>query len=216
MTTSERPSQAGATTLLVLIVDRSGSMESIRQDMEGGIKTLLAEQAKEQGRCLVTLVQFDDRYEMLAEGAPVAELLPYRLVPRGTTALLDAIGRTISHVRAGVEALGPAERPGHIIVAVITDGLENASKEWSHLQVMDSVKARVAEGWHFTFLGADQDAIQEGGRMGVAADSSLTFSGSSDGAREAVHAASASMGRMRRGESKTLAYTEDERHRSAG
>lgn len=215
MTTPKKSSNAD-TTLLVLIIDRSGSMESIREDMEGGIKTLLAEQAKEEGTCLVTLVQFDDHYEVLAEGTPVAELLPYRLVPRGSTALLDAIGRTISHVRAGIEALGPAERPGHIIVAVITDGLENASKEWSHLQVMDSVKARVDEGWHFTFLGANQDAIQEGGRMGVAADSSLTYGASPTGAREAARSASASMSRMRRGESKGLEYTEDERRRSAG
>jgi hypothetical protein len=76
---------------------------------------------------------------------------------------------------------------------------------------MDSVKARVDEGWHFTFLRANQDAIQEGGRMGVAADSSLTFGASPTGAREAVHAASASMGRMRGGESKTPKYTEVER-----
>ena len=70
---------------------------------------------------------------------PAAELVPYRLVPRGSTALLDAIGRTISDVRARIEALDPAGRPGHIVFAVITDGLENASKEWSRLQVMDCV-----------------------------------------------------------------------------
>ena len=65
--------------------------------------------------------------------------------------------------------------PDHVIVAVVTDGLENSSVEWSHLQVMDTVKARVAEGWDFTFLGANQDAIEEGSRIGVAAASSLTI-----------------------------------------
>ena len=106
--------------------------------------------------------------------------------------------------------------PGHIIVAVITDGMENASKEWSHLQVMDSVKARIDEGWHFTFLGANQDAIQEGARIGVAVGSSMTYAATPTGTREAVHAASASMGRMRRGEAQTLTYTEEERRRAAG
>jgi uncharacterized protein YegL len=216
MGNSKKAGHAATTTLLVLVVDRSGSMESICEDMEGGIKTLIEEQAKEDGTCVVTLAQFDDHYELLAEGVPASELLPYRLVPRGTTALLDAIGRTISHVHASVESLDQVERPGHIIVAVITDGMENASREWSHLQVMDSVKARIDEGWHFTFLGANQDAIQEGARIGVAVASSMTYGATPSGTREAVHAASASMGRMRRGEAQTLTYTEEERRRAAG
>jgi Mg-chelatase subunit ChlD len=203
-------------TLLVLIVDRSGSMESIREDMEGGIKALLSEQAKEKGKCLVTLAQFDDHYELVADRVTVAKLDSFRLVPRGMTALLDAIGRTISHVRAQVQALDPAKRPDHVVVAVITDGLENASQEWSHLQVMDSVKARIAEGWHFTYLGANQDAIAEGRNMGVAPDASLTYAATATGTREAMSATSASLGRMRRGESQSLEYTEDERRRSAG
>jgi type IV secretory pathway TrbL component len=94
--------------------------------------------------------------------------------------------------------------------------MENASKEWSRLQVMDSVKARVDEGWHFTFLGANQDAIREGGAMGVAARSSMTYAATSTGTREAVRAASASMGRMRRGEAEDLEFTDDERRRAAG
>jgi Mg-chelatase subunit ChlD len=216
MTTAKESATAKDTTLLVLIVDRSGSMESIRTDMEGGIKTLLAEQAAEAGTCLVTLAQFDNVYELVTDGVPVAELDAFRLVPRGSTALLDAIGRTISHVRAQVEALEPKRRPGYIIVAVVTDGLENASTEWSHLQVMDSVKARIAEGWHFTFLGANQDAIKEGRGMGVAADSSLSYTATSVGAREAMSSTSASMRRMRRGESQSLEYTEEERRKAAG
>jgi Mg-chelatase subunit ChlD len=206
--------KAAETTLLVLVVDRSGSMESIRSDMEGGIKSLLEEQAKETGRCLVTLAQFDDVYELLVEGVPVAELEPYRLIPRGTTALLDAIGRTISDVRARIEALQPSNRPGQIVFAVITDGLENASKEWSRLQVMDSVKARADEGWHFTFLGANQDAIREGGGIGVPQASAMTYAASPAGTREAMSSLSSSIGRVRRGEATKLEYTEEERKRS--
>jgi Mg-chelatase subunit ChlD len=215
MTPSKKTTTAAETTLLVLVVDRSGSMESIRSDMEGGIKTLLEEQAREAGSCLVTLVQFDDVYELLAQGVPVAELEPYRLIPRGSTALLDAIGRTISDVRARIEALDPNRRPGHIVVAVVTDGMENASKAWNRLQVMDSVKARISEGWDFSFLGANQDAIQEGGSVGVAAGASLTYDASAAGTRSAMSGLSASIGRVRRGETAKVEYTDQERRQAS-
>ena len=216
MSKTEKGKKAAETTLLVLVIDRSGSMESIKEDMEGGISSLLSEQAKEKGTCLVTLAQFDDVYELLADGVPMPELEPYRLVPRGTTALRDAIGRTIAHVKGRLDGLAVEDIPEHVMVAVVTDGMENASREWSRLQVMDSVKARVADGWDFTFLGANQDAIAEGGNLGVTADSALTYAATKDGTREAFVAMSSSMGRKRRGEAKSLQYTADERRRSTG
>lgn len=214
MTTEK--SQKHDTTLLVLIVDRSGSMETIREDMEGGIKALLAEQAAEPGTCLVTLAQFDSEYELLFDAIPAAELGDYRLVPRGTTALLDAMGRTISTVRDRLDQLPAGARPGHVVVAVVTDGLENASQEWTRDAVMKAVKDRIDAGWHFTFLGANQDAIQEGERLGVNADASLNFAASPEAARSAVGSLSASMGRMRRGQASGVSFTEEERRRSAG
>jgi hypothetical protein len=84
------------------------------------------------------------------------------------------------------------------------------------MHVMDSVKARIAEGWDFTFLGANQDAIEEGGRLGVAADASLTYTASPTGTREAFRAVSNSMGRRRRGETESLEFTEEERRRASG
>jgi Mg-chelatase subunit ChlD len=216
MGTAKKNTRAENTTLLVLVVDRSGSMESIRDDMEGGIKTLLDEQAKEKGACLVTLAQFDDTYELVVEGVPAAELEPYRLIPRGSTALLDAIGRTIGHVKGRLDGLDPAQRPGEILFAVITDGMENASREWSRMQVMDSVKARISEGWDFTFLGANQDAIQEGRHLGVDPNASLTYEASPTGTREAFSSMSNSMRKKRRGESKSLEFTQEERRRASG
>ena len=75
--------QGEESTLLVLVVDRSGSMQSIKEDMEGGIAALLAEQGEQEGTCLVTLAQFDTEYELVADAVPAAQLEPYRLVPRG-------------------------------------------------------------------------------------------------------------------------------------
>jgi uncharacterized protein YegL len=204
------------TTLLALVVDRSGSMSSIKDDMEGGIKTLISEQAKEEGNCLVTLAQFDNVYEVLADCVPASEMVPYELVPRGTTALLDAIGRTIASVHSRIASVDLEKRPTHVVFAVITDGMENASVEWSRMQVMDSVKARSAEGWHFTFLGANQDAIQEGGGLGVAAGSSLTWEQSQRGTQEAMSSLSASVRRVRSGQSQNLEYSEAERKAASG
>jgi uncharacterized protein YegL len=215
MTTKKSPAK-NDTTLLVLVVDRSGSMEGIREDMEGGIKTLLADQAAEPGKCLVTLVQFDTEYEVLFDGVPVAELRDYRLVPRGATALLDAMGRTISTVRGQLDALPEGKRPAHVVVAVVTDGLENSSREWTRQAVMEAVKDRIDAGWHFTFLGANQDAIQEGERLGVDPNASMNFQASPEASRAAMGSLSASVGRMRRGEAAGLSYTEEERRRAAG
>ena len=216
MSSSENGAEKAGTTLLSLVVDRSGSMTGIRDDMEGGIKTLIEEQAKEEGACVVTLTQFDDEYEVVADSVPAAEMEAYRLVPRGRTALLDAIGRTIAMVHSRIEKMGQKDRPTNVIFAVITDGFENASCEWSRLQVMDSVKARTAEGWHFTFLGADQDAVQEGRGLGVDADSSLTWDKSARGTAGAMKTYSNAVRRVRSGESQALAYTEAERKETSG
>lgn len=214
--TTKKNLTKGDTTLLVLVIDRSGSMETIREDMEGGIKTLLAEQAKELGQCLVTLAQFDTEYETLFEGVPVAELRDYRLVPRGSTALLDAMGRTISTVRARLESLPREKRPTNVIFAVVTDGEENSSHEWTRDAVMSAVKDRIDAGWHFTFVGANQDAIQEGERLGVGPNASINFAATAAGSRGAMSSVSDNIGRVRRGEATGLSYTEDERRRAAG
>jgi Mg-chelatase subunit ChlD len=213
--TNNNPKKSTETTHLVLVVDRSGSMELIRSDMEGGIASLLKEQAAEPGICLVTLVQFDNEYELLCSAVPIAELTDYHLVPRGMTALLDAIGRTIAEVRERFRDVPTEDQPS-VVFAVVTDGLENASGEWTRDQVLAAVKERVDAGWNFTFLGADQDAIQEGGRLGFDPDSALTYDKSAVGAAMAMRSLSRSVSRRRRAESTKMGYTDDERRRSSG
>lgn len=167
------------TTLLVFIIDRSGSMESIQDDMQGGIASTLKERIDTD--TVVTLAQFDGDYELVAERTPIKDLAPYRLMPRGNTALLDAIGRTITSTKYWLDETPEQERPERVMVVVVTDGMENASREWTRLQVTDAVSARMAEGWNFTFLGANQDAIQEGRSMGFRDQDSMTFATSKKG-----------------------------------
>ncbi len=216
MSSSEKVPENDGWTLLTLVVDRSGSMARIKADMQRGIKALIEEQARGEGACVVTLVQFDNEYEVVADGVPAAELAPYRLDPRGGTALLDAIGQTIALVHLRIESMSPPDRPTNVVFAVITDGAENASREWSRLQVVDAIKARTAEGWHFTFLGADQDALEEGLRLGIDVGSVLTWEPSDQGTTGALRSLSDSSLRLRSGESSRIEYTEAERRAASG
>lgn len=208
--------QGAGTTLLVLVVDRSGSMQSIRSDMEGGIKRLLEDQRREPGKCFVTLAQFDTEFDLLWNAVPVAEVTEYELVPRGSTALLDAIGRTIGYVQDYLDKLPLHHKPDHVIFAVVTDGLENSSREWSRAKVMAAVKDRSDAGWHFTFLGANQDAIQEGAQVGVAAHAAMTYAPVPGAVAGAMSSLSASVKRVRRGAGSALTYTDQERKAASG
>ena len=203
-------------TLLTLVVDRSGSMARIRKDMARAIKALIEEQAQGDGTCVVTLAQFDDEYEVVADGVPAADMPPYELHPRNGTALLDAIGRTIAMVHARIESMAPADRPATVVFAVITDGQENASREWGRLQVIDAIAAKTAEGWHFTFLEADEDALREGLGLGFPVDSLLLWERSGTGTAGAMQSLSDSSRRLRSGAASGIDYTEAERQAASG
>jgi uncharacterized protein YegL len=116
------------------VLDRSGSMESMRLEAIGGFNAFLASHQKAAGEAKLTLVLFDHEYIVTHDGRPVKEvpaLDPRTYVPRGTTALLDASGRTINTIGERLDKMPEAERPGKVIVSILTDGLENASQEFS-------------------------------------------------------------------------------------
>ena len=216
MSSSDKVTEEPGWTLLTLVVDRSGSMAGIKGDMERGIKDLIEEHARDEGTCLVTLTQFDDQFDVVADGVPAAQLAPYTLHPRNGTALLDAIGRTIAMVHARLEDMSPEDRPSNVVFAVITDGQENASQEWSRQQVREAIEAKTAEGWHFTFLGADPGAVQEGLALGVDADSVLMWERSDVGTTGALQSLSDSSRRLRSGQARRIEYTEAERQAASG
>lgn len=177
-------------TGLLLIIDRSGSMASIRDDMVGGLENLLEQQATEPGRASVDIVIFDDEIETTQVMASPAEVR-VELQPRGRTALHDALGRSIADYGRRLAAMPEEERPGTVIVVVATDGLENASREYTAAQVRRMIThQRDAYGWDFVFLGANQDAVLTGTALGFAADSSIDFDADAQGA-QAVSAAAA-------------------------
>jgi uncharacterized protein YegL len=155
-------------TDITLVVDRSGSMDEVREDAEGGVNTFIRQQAKEPGEALLTLVQFDTEYEFLHAGVPIQNVPKYKLVPRGMTALLDAVGRAINQTGERLAKMAESDRPGLVIFVVMTDGLENSSTEFNKSQIKKMIERQQNDyGWHFTFLGANQDAFAEADGMGI-------------------------------------------------
>lgn len=162
-------------TALLLIIDRSGSMQTIRDDMVGGLTTILEEQKKLPGFLTVDIIQFDDVIESVCEMAN-PEDVTITLEPRGGTALHDAIGFGVNTFSQRIAALPDHAQPKAIQVIVVTDGLENASTEYSAQQIRKLIKSKQKDAaWDFVFLGANQDAVTTGGNLGFSHDSSMTF-----------------------------------------
>jgi len=163
-------------THLYFLLDRSGSMSTIVDDTVGGFDSFIAEQRKQPGECRVTLAQFDDAYEEVYADRPIAEVPSLVLQPRGTTALLDSIARLVVDAGKRLAAMPEDHRPGTVIVGIMTDGMENASREWTHAQVKQLIERQTAAfQWQFLYLGADQDAIEVGASIGVGAGHSVTY-----------------------------------------
>lgn len=163
-------------THIYFLLDRSGSMQSIKTDIEGGFAAFVDEQRATPGECRVTLAQFDTEYETVYADRPVAGIGPLSLEPRGSTALLDSMARLITEGGRRLAELPEDRRPGTVIVAIMTDGLENASREWTHAAVKRLVEQQTTEyAWQFLYMGADQDAIEVGAQIGVPMAQSVTF-----------------------------------------
>ena len=183
-------------THLYFLLDRSGSMVSLREDTIGGFDTFIAEQRTAPGRCRVTLAQFDNEYDEVYADRDIATVPSLVLVPRGSTALLDALGRLVVTAGERLAALPEQDRPGSVIVGVMTDGYENASRDWTHGRIKALIEQQsTGYGWQFLYLGADQDAIEEGAKMGFAAGKSMTYSRGK--ARDAIGHLSKNVGSYR-------------------
>jgi hypothetical protein len=159
-----------AQTEIIMVLDRSGSMRSIDKATVEGFNKFLDEQKNSEGEAFVTLVQFDDRYEMNYQSVPVKNVdelvLNETFIPRGGTALLDAIGKTIEELKTDRD----------VIFVIITDGDENSSKIYKREAIMKMIETQTNEGWKFLFLAANQDAIQAGGSIGIKVSNSINYS----------------------------------------
>ena len=205
-----------AYTAICLLIDRSGSMQSIQDATEEAINGFVHEQAAGDGRRTIRITTFDvGTPELVCPSTPADEVPPFVLHPRGSTALLDAMGATIVEFGAELAALPEDERPGHVVFAVMTDGLENASTDYTWPKVKEMVEHQeTAYRWNVVYLGANQDAIQVGAKLGVRAGSSLTYSAENHTTRSAVGAASAYVSNVAAGNA--AAFTDDQRRAATG
>ena len=187
-------------TELVFILDRSGSMTGLEKDTIGGFNSLLSKQKKEEGVARITTVLFDHRYTLLHDRLPIAEvqsLTDKDYQPQGTTALLDAIGRTIDSLLESLIGTAKEAYPS-VMVVIITDGEENASEDYS----LDRIRKRIefckeSEGWEFIFLGANVDAFAVAGKMGIAKTRTASYHADSVGVQMNFEALNSTMSQMR-------------------
>lgn len=157
-------------TELVFILDRSGSMDPLAEDTIGGYNSLLKKQKELPGKAMVTTVLFDDQYEVLHNGEDLNKVEPLTSATyyaRGCTALLDAVGRTLMDVDAKYKGLADFMKPSKTMVVIITDGMENSSREYTYEKVKKMISARREIGWEFVFLGANIDAEAVAENIGI-------------------------------------------------
>ena len=165
---------------ITMILDRSGSMGARRSDVVGGVNQFFKDQRTVPGECTVTVVQFDDQgpYDVLRDFARLADVADIgdEYKPRGWTPLYDAVGRGIVNVGDHLSKMPEQDRPGKVIFVIVTDGLENNSREYDKEKVAAMIKEQTEKyGWQFVYLGANQDAMAEGAKFGVARGSSATY-----------------------------------------
>lgn len=185
-------------TEIVFILDRSGSMSGLESDTIGGFNSLIKKQRKEDGEAIVSTVLFDDTCDVIHDRVPmekVAELTEEVYFVRGCTALLDAVGSAIRHIGNIHKYARDEDRPEKTLFIITTDGMENASRRYTYAKVKKMVERQKDKyGWEFLFLGANMDAIEAAGNIGIRADRAVTYQCDEEGTalnyevmEEAIH-----------------------------
>ena len=199
-----------ASTFIAVAVDCSGSMQSVGAEVMNGFNTFLEEQKKNPGPCCMTVARFDDAVEVMHNNMPIASVpkaSAHTFRPRGMTALLDAIG-TVTTLAASQE-----KNFEKIIVLVLTDGDEHASKNYTLQMVKDMIAANSKKAkWDFVFMGANQDAVLSGTSMGFGKDNCLTYAADPEHTRATFRAASDNCTRGRAG--MPMAFSQMDRQRT--
>lgn len=197
-------------TSISIVLDRSGSMQPLIKETIAGFNSFLEEQKKVEGDAVLTLATFANDYTLVHDGVPIQQvpaLTKENYKTSGFTALLDAIARTINATGAKLASMAEHERPSQVLLVIITDGEENHSREFTHIKVMEMIKHQQEKyAWSVVYLGANQDAIQVGASMGIAAGNTATYGASVLGTKSAYSSISSNTSSLR---SKGIGATAD-------
>ncbi|MBE6712850.1 MAG: hypothetical protein E7580_04940 [Ruminococcaceae bacterium] len=176
--------QTKGITELVFILDRSGSMAGLESDTVGGFNAMIAKQKKQEGKCFVSTVLFDDESEVLHDRIPleaVPQMTDRDYTVRGCTALIDAIGGAVKHIGNIHKYARPEDVPGHTMFVITTDGMENASFRYDSDTVKKMIEQKKELGWEFLFIGANIDAVETAARYGIAKDRAVNYNADAKG-----------------------------------
>lgn len=175
------------TTELVFILDRSGSMSGLETDTIGGFNSMIAKQKKEAGEALVSTVLFDNESVVIHDRLPLEDVPPMtekEYFTLGCTALLDAVGGAIHHIGNIHKYARSEDVPEHTLFVITTDGMENASRRYLAQKVKEMIgRQKEKYGWEFLFLGANIDAVETAGHLGIAPDRAVNYHCDSEGTR---------------------------------
>ena len=201
-------------TELVFIIDKSGSMEGLESDTIGGFNSTIKKQKKDkESKAFVTTILFNSSSDMIHDRA---ELSNIKLMKEsdyevgGSTALLDAVGETIEHIKSIHKYARPEDVPDKTLFVIITDGMENASHKYNRSQIKSMISAmREEKKWEFIFLGADIDAYSEASKIGIRKDFTACYNKSSQGMRDMFHSVEKASYKMAKCEELDASWKED-------
>lgn len=164
-------------THVAMIIDRSGSMSTCWNDVSKGYEQIIKDNKAEPGKCTFTVAAFDDKYDLLEDFTDIKDVKETLSVsPRGYTALLDAVGKTIVTVGEQLNKLPESDRPAKVMVIIQTDGEENASREYNKEQIKDLITEQTEKyAWQFQFIGASLDAVNESHSWGINAKNTSVY-----------------------------------------
>jgi hypothetical protein len=204
-------------THISIILDRSGSMESIREDIIGGFNAFVEEQKKDEGETTLTLVQFDSQnpYEVIHNFRSISSvplLTKKDFVPRSMTPLLDAMGRGINDLESNLSEMKLKDRPEKVVMVFITDGLENDSSEFKRSQIVKMLEDKQEKNnWKMVFLSADLSALDEAEDAGVKYESTMAFDSSPEGVSNAMGSLSRNISNYKANRIKDVSFMESDR-----
>ena len=189
-------------SVIVCVLDRSGSMGSIVDDSIGGFNTFLKEQQEEPGEAKMTMVLFNHDYEIIHDFVDIKKVKPLTTktyVPAGTTALLDAVGRTVDSLGDKLRDMDEKDRPENVIMVILTDGMENSSRDYARSAIKEKIEHQQDKyNWKFIFLGANQDAFAEAGGIGIRGQFVANYAADSFGTLGAYSSSSRAVKSIRR------------------
>jgi len=178
-------------TELVIIIDKSGSMSGLESDTIGGFNSMLNQHKKGEGVCRLTTIFFADHHKVIHDRVDISSVKPLTAadyIPGGCTALLDTVGNAISHTKAVQAGATDETRANKVVFVIITDGYENASREYSALQIKQMISQQQdKEGWDFIFLGANIDAVETASSYGINSRMAANITADSKGLQSSYH-----------------------------